>query len=1263
MAGHSTSLPYTLNSANYVARVSYSGGSLTIVDDDSVVSLSLSTSAVLESNSAQEVTVTAAFAGSSSALASATDVTVSVAGGSTNGATPGATGDFTTDQTGDMFTVTIAAGAVSGSASFNLTARSDGVSESAETVALSGSASVGGSAVTVNGAELTISDDTSISLSLTDTSGSALSSVGEDGGAQTVRVVATAGSAVASAVSVAVTVGASGSTASGSDYSAGSSATVTIASGATSGFADVTVTPVSDAIAEGPEAIRFSGSATGQTVSSADLVIADADADIALSALPEVLSESNSAQQVTVTAAFDGASSSTLAAATDVTVTVAGGATNGATPGASGDFTTDQTGDMFTVTIAAGAVSGSASFNITARDDGNAEGVETVALSGSASVGGSAVTVTGAGLQITDGLIALSLTDTSDDALSAVGEDGGAQTVRVVATAPANVSSAVTVAVTVGASGSTAARGADYSAPASATVTIASGSASGSADITVTPAPDTVTEDHETVRFTATASGYALSQVTEATLAITDADREIALSWDDPVFSETGAASGANSVAAHMSRTVTATLSGATSTYGAAISATLSLSCGTATCGTSGTVLNDVYWGHTSATVSVDIAAGAVSGSVSNMTIQVADDRIAEPAETWSLTSTVAGFTVQPAAATIADMDSQVNLNASSTALAEGSSSSAITVTASLGAPSGFAATSSQHANIEGTVSVAAGPGDTASAADFSFAAGSLSNQFSINAGALTGTASVTLGALSIADDDIAEGPETLSLSGRVTSAGGSGFEFNRTELTIAASDTGIDLSVSPGVLAESGAAQPVTVRAAFSGATSSELTTPTEVTVTAASGMGATGATLGSSGDFTTDQTANTFTVTIPARALTAAATIGVTARADGNAEQPETASITGTAAPGGAAGSVNGVSLAIVDSFPALSLDDGQTPPNPVTSLPEDAGAAALNLTVTLPSWVTVPAGGVEARFRVTPGRARAGADYTVTYPGTPDLAAPYPATISIAMGASSGSATLTLNIKDDVLYEPAAETLTVEGFALVAGLALPATPAQLTITDNDIAPVDPDSGDQGAGPPRPTGCEGRFCDEDDSVHQANINAIAELGITLGCDQRETWRFCPDQQVTRRQMAAFLYRAVTRQTDTPPPPGGPRLADVPEDAWYGAYAQWAVTQAGFNAPDGQFDPASQVPRSDMAIMIATAFGFTPTAQPQGIFTDMTAQPPAVIAAAEALYRIGVTRGCATDPLKYCPDQTVSRAQMASFIIRALNIDPALTG
>jgi hypothetical protein len=37
-----------------------------------------------------------------------------------------------------------------------------------------------------------------------------------------------------------------------------------------------------------------------------------------------------------------------------------------------------------------------------------------------------------------------------------------------------------------------------------------------------------------------------------------------------------------------------------------------------------------------------------------------------------------------------------------------------------------------------------------------------------------------------------------------------------------------------------------------------------------------------------------------------------------------------------------------------------------------------------------------------------------------------------------------------------------------------------------------------------------------------------------------------------------------------------------------------------------------------------------------------------------EQLYRFGVTAGCATAPLRFCPDATLSRAEIATFLLRA---------
>ncbi|MEZ4309694.1 MAG: M15 family metallopeptidase [Polyangiaceae bacterium] len=50
--------------------------------------------------------------------------------------------------------------------------------------------------------------------------------------------------------------------------------------------------------------------------------------------------------------------------------------------------------------------------------------------------------------------------------------------------------------------------------------------------------------------------------------------------------------------------------------------------------------------------------------------------------------------------------------------------------------------------------------------------------------------------------------------------------------------------------------------------------------------------------------------------------------------------------------------------------------------------------------------------------------------------------------------------------------------------------------------------------------------FTDDDGSPFEASINAVAKAGITSGCDAKQKL-YCPDQVVSRGQMAAFLHAA----------------------------------------------------------------------------------------------------------------------------------------
>lgn len=51
--------------------------------------------------------------------------------------------------------------------------------------------------------------------------------------------------------------------------------------------------------------------------------------------------------------------------------------------------------------------------------------------------------------------------------------------------------------------------------------------------------------------------------------------------------------------------------------------------------------------------------------------------------------------------------------------------------------------------------------------------------------------------------------------------------------------------------------------------------------------------------------------------------------------------------------------------------------------------------------------------------------------------------------------------------------------------------------------------------------------FIDDEDSIFEGDINKIAALGITKGCNPPDNTRYCPDGIITRGEMAAFLVRA----------------------------------------------------------------------------------------------------------------------------------------
>ena len=84
-------------------------------------------------------------------------------------------------------------------------------------------------------------------------------------------------------------------------------------------------------------------------------------------------------------------------------------------------------------------------------------------------------------------------------------------------------------------------------------------------------------------------------------------------------------------------------------------------------------------------------------------------------------------------------------------------------------------------------------------------------------------------------------------------------------------------------------------------------------------------------------------------------------------------------------------------------------------------------------------------------------------------------------------------------------------------------------------------------------------------------------------------------------------------------------------------------------------FCPQTNVTRGDMAVFLEDARHPTATSLPAaiGVFADVPIAFP-LACWIEVFYNDGITAGCGTNPLRYCPDSSVSRAEMAVFILKA---------
>ena len=166
-------------------------------------------------------------------------------------------------------------------------------------------------------------------------------------------------------------------------------------------------------------------------------------------------------------------------------------------------------------------------------------------------------------------------------------------------------------------------------------------------------------------------------------------------------------------------------------------------------------------------------------------------------------------------------------------------------------------------------------------------------------------------------------------------------------------------------------------------------------------------------------------------------------------------------------------------------------------------------------------------------------------------------------------------------------------------------------------------------------------------------HIEFFAQAEITTGCGGG---LFCPDASVSRRQMAAFIERAM-RASNWTPASGNTAFTDVVDGSLFAGHIE-AMRTDGITSGCGSllYCPESEVSRAQMAVFVLRArcgAAYSPNLPPTQTFADV---PHSLQFAnfIEKMYALGITGGCATGPLRFCPGASVTRGQMATFIERA---------
>ncbi|MCY3651731.1 MAG: S-layer homology domain-containing protein [bacterium] len=189
-------------------------------------------------------------------------------------------------------------------------------------------------------------------------------------------------------------------------------------------------------------------------------------------------------------------------------------------------------------------------------------------------------------------------------------------------------------------------------------------------------------------------------------------------------------------------------------------------------------------------------------------------------------------------------------------------------------------------------------------------------------------------------------------------------------------------------------------------------------------------------------------------------------------------------------------------------------------------------------------------------------------------------------------------------------------------------------------------------------------------DGVHAPAIEGLDAEGVLKGTaclvgdvidQQGPVELFCPHQPIKRWVLAVWLAKSLGVEIPDHSEPHGP-FADVEVNRWWSPYvarlAQLGIIN-GCSRDPLRFCPDNNVTRGQMAAFLGRTYGLKESGKPS-LFVDTVSNVHSVHI--DALAEAGVIKGCSTLPALYCPEDFVSRAQSATLLWRARSLPTAPT-